>query len=588
MYAQVVVLTYQAPDIDSFSYEVPKALESQIRVGQLVEVPFGKRNPMGMVVSTSVHPRGESKSSAGEHPGGEVLKIKPLSRILLPTPLLLSYQIELLKWMAAYYMAPMVNCLETMLPPIPKRAIKQTSQEKARLLTSRTASLKPGFSSQQSLVLVPSLNKIPETLAKFPKAKNYAVYHNELKASGKFEVWQKILNGEVDYIFGSRLAIFVPAANLKEIIIYDEHDGAYKDERSPYYDTLTIAQKISELTKAQLKIVDPTPRITTYHSLKNHIKIQKFSQKTEIVDMQKERLSGNYSPISYELQSQINDFAKENKNILLFLNKKKEAGHLFCKNCKTSQYLQNQPNTCPNCQSADIFWNVLNVTTIATQVKKLFPRAKAGIIANLRGSSHPTSQVDTKIEVGTAFSLYAPLAKKYDLIAHIQTDSLINIADFSSGEQLYAQITSLKKLLKDSGKLILQTYSPENETLNLASKNDYGSFYIVELKQRKLLSYPPFSLLVKLTLKGKNAEKIFSEAQNLADRLSTIHYPLFTILGPYQSIFWQKTPRSHIIFKYRLANYALESRQRASADIKKLIGKLPKGWQTEVEPSSIQ
>ncbi|MBI2599154.1 hypothetical protein HYW40_02970, partial [Candidatus Curtissbacteria bacterium] len=77
--------------------------------------------------------------------------------------------------------------------------------------------------------------------------------------------WQKILSGQCDFIFGSRLAIFTPCPNLKKIIIYDEHDGAYKDERSPYFDTLTVAEKIADLTNAKIEIIDSSPRVTTYH-----------------------------------------------------------------------------------------------------------------------------------------------------------------------------------------------------------------------------------------------------------------------------------------------------------------------------------
>src|SRR3990167_993073 len=108
MYADVVVLTYQAPEIDSYTYEVPKKLEGLIKSGQLVEVPFGKRNPIGLILET-----GNQKP--------ETIKIKPINSIIFQMPILLSYQIKLLKWMAFYYHAPMVNCLEAIIPEIPKR-----------------------------------------------------------------------------------------------------------------------------------------------------------------------------------------------------------------------------------------------------------------------------------------------------------------------------------------------------------------------------------------------------------------------------------------------------------------------------------
>ncbi len=570
MYAQVVVLTYQSPEIDSYTYEVPKTLEKEISVGQLVEVPFGKRNPAGIVLSTST-----------EIPNSkfEIRNVKKISKIILPQPLLLPYQLDLAKWMADFYLAPMVNCLNAILPDLPRKSlIANSSSGKTKTINDNRLTI------NQSLILVPSLNRIPETLAKFPKAKNYVVYHNELKTSEKFAAWTKILSGEVDYIFGSRSAIFTPCPNLKEIIIYDEHDGAYKDERSPYYDTLTVAQKISGLTKAQIKIVDPSPKITTYHQLKNHIKIQSFSQKTKIVSMTNQHLGGNHSPISEE----VFNYLEQTKNALLFLNKKKESGHLFCKSCKNSQYLEAQTTSCPACQSPDIFWNVLNIQALATEVKKTLPRFSVNTVSD--NNKLPSTDIkQPAIDIATAQIFYTPLAKKYDLIAHIQTDSLLSHLDFTSSQNLYTQITMLKKLLAANGRLFLQTYNEENPAINFASTEDYESFYKEELAQRKLLSYPPHSLLVKLSLKGKNHDKIQKDAESLAGNLrSTINDQRLTILGPYESIFWQKIPSYHIILKIKPESYTLSERQKAVTKLKELIKDLPRTWQIEVEPDSIQ
>lgn len=584
MYVEVVVLTYQSPEIDSYTYKVPKDLEKEIKVGQLVEVPFGKRNPQGIILAISHQPLAISGKT----------KIKPISKILFNQPLLLPYQLDLAKWMKGFYLAPMVNCLNAILPELPSKLsmVHGLPAGKAGSWQKENKTINYELSTMnQTLILVPSLNKIPETLAKFPKAKNYVVYHNELKASEIFAAWTKILSGQTDYIFGSRSAIFSPCPNLKEIIIYDEHDGAYKDERSPYFDTLTIAQKISELTRAQIKIVDPSPKITTYFQLPKNIKIQSFPQKTKIVSMTNQHLGGNHSPISEEVFS----YLEQTKNALLFLNKKKESGHLFCKSCKNSQYLETQPASCPTCQSPDIFWNVLNIQALATDVKKTLPRFAVNIISDKNKLPSPASTQpftltqEVTVDIATAQIFYTPLAKKYDLIAHIQTDSLLSHLDFTSSQNLYTQITALKKLLTTNGRLFLQTYNEETPAINLAATEGYDSFYKQELTQRKLLSYPPYSLLVKLSLKGKNRDKIQTEAEQIAVNLRSNTYdPKSTLLGPYESIFWQKIPAYHIILKIKLESYNLSERQKAVTKLKELIKGLPRTWQIEVEPDSIQ
>jgi primosomal protein N' (replication factor Y) len=575
MYAEVVVLTYQAPDINSFTYEIPKELEKEIKIGQLVEVPFGKRSPQGIVVEI--------------HNKKPQVTTKPISKIVLENPLLFPYQIELVKWMSNYYLAPMVNCLNAILPELPRKLLMvypdsrrvHGSWKKENITTNYELS-----TMNQHLILVPTINRIPETMAKFPKAKNYVVYHNELKPPEKFAAWQKILAGYADFIFGSRSAIFAPFPALKEIIIYNENDQAYKDERSPYFDSLTVAQKISELSGSQIKIVDPAPKISTYFALKNHIKMQQFETKTEIVSMENERLSGNKTPLSDYLLDNIKANIKRGKSALLFLNKKKESGQLFCRSCKHQQFSNNQPNLCPNCQSPDIFFGSLNINSLATLLQKQLPSTKINLITE---KSPATSEKNIPtIDIATTYIFYTFIQKKYALSGYISCDPLLNRADFTSTETLFAQIANLKQLTEKSGQIILQSYNPQNRTLEFAASGNYGDYFLDQLAQRKALNYPPFGLLAKLHLKGKDPQKTKVSADNLFSKLqSEINDDRLSVLGPYQSIFWQKNPTYNIILKYKLKGYSQAEKEKAVAKIKSFIGSLPKGWQITVDPSSI-
>src|SRR3990167_8518527 len=337
MYVEVVVLTYQAPDIGSFTYEIPKNLEKQIKVGQLVQVPFGKRNPQAIVLDT--------RSDLGVRTRSDLVveKIKSIDSIVIEQPILLPHQIALLKWLTSYYFAPMVNCLEAMLPQLPTKLSSYSSSEpegrieKFTSFSSRLRSNNMQKAITQTLVLVPTITKIPEIMPLFKSAKNYIFYHNQLKSSERFENWLKILEGNIDFIFGSRSAIFAPCPNLAKIIIFDEHDGAYKDERSPYFDTLTVAEKLVALTGAKLEIIDSSPKITTYfvhqknvilglienqflskahtdsrlrgNDKKKNAKAKRV--KVEIVSMANEKQAGNKSPISSQLAEELRKRSEE-------------------------------------------------------------------------------------------------------------------------------------------------------------------------------------------------------------------------------------------------------------------------------------
>lgn len=580
MYADVVVLTYQPPNINYYTYEVPKNLESQIKIGQLVSVPFGKRTPLGIVLHLrqAAHPRGGVKATSGLHPGGESIQIKPISSIVFADPLLLPYQIQLLKWLSFYYHAPMVNCLKAILP---------AEALNAKRLTTNAPSRQTIHPRAQTLVLVPNVNRLPEILASYPQAKNYAVYHGELKMSEKITTWIKILSGHTDYIFGSRSSVFVPCPNLTKITIYDEHDQAYKDERSPYYDTLTVAEKICDLTNAKLEIIDSVPKITTYFAHKTEVRTahpRGVLQATprphlKIISMLDEKRAGNKSPISDLLTDYLRYAQKNHKGVLLFLNKKSQSGSLYCRACRRHEFAAKQPQLCPNCQSPDLWFNSLNVTSLANLVKQIVPPASIHLIAE--GLTQFT------VHIATAAVFYLLARHQYDLVAGIATDSLLSIPDFTSAERLYQQITELKKLAR--GMLVLQTYQPDHPVMRAATTANWQQFFNQELHERQTLKYPPFALLVKLTLRDKNEKRLESKAKTLFDELNLliVNCQLSTVLlGPYRSILG-KTPRYNIILKVPIADYSLATREKAVQSLEPLLSNVPREWQITVEPGSL-
>ncbi len=603
MYADVIVLTYQPPDIGFYTYQIPQNLKSKIQTGQLVNVPFGKRNPIGVVIATS------NRKPATKN-------LKPVSEIVLPDPLILPYQIDLLKWMAIYYHAPMVNCLEAMLPPLPARlsgyqAIELSGKKRgegafervdhSKNLRSRTFGGPKGHLSasekvpeqkrlgvNQTIVLVPTINRLPKALAEFPSAKNYTLYHNQLALAEKFANWQKIKTGQVEFVFGLRSAIFCPYPNLARIIIFDEHDTSFKDERSPYFDALTIAEKLQDLTRAKIQIIDAAPKITTYFAHKNELKISSNypkKVKVKIVSMAAERNANNYSPISQVLISSLVKALKKNGTGLLFLNKKSESGQIYCKNCKYQTFTPKKPLVCPNCKLPELSFYSLNIATLANVLRQFIPKAKLNLIAE--GTTFPQSDYQSpRIDIATSYIFYAQVLKKYDVVSHILIDTVANIPDFVTDEKVFGQISKLAHLVKNGGIFLIQTNSPQNQLIEDAAKNNFRSYFERAIAERKMLSYPPFALVAKLTIKGKNREKISSLAHQLATKLKQTATDI-GVFGPYQPIFTSKVPRYNIILKKPVGSYDLLEKERASSTISQYLGKLPRDWQITIEPDSL-
>ena len=573
MYAKIAVLTYQTPQISTYTYQIPKDYDAEIKIGQLVNVPFGKRNPYGIVLEI------EKNLSPAEQ--NQKLTIKSINSIVLKKPILLPHQLKLANQMSEYYHAPISKCLEAMTPEIPR---KNYDFQKTIPVSKIT---------KQTIVLVPSINQIPQTTAMF-KTKNFVVYHSELRPDERFDAWQKIKGGYYDYIFGTRSAIFTPCPNLKEIIIFDEHNNAYKDQRSPYFDTLTIAQMLGK-QEVDLKIIDPSPKVATYFAHKSQIKfhfegIQKRQDaKVKIVSMADEKNAGNKLPISDLLQNYIKLGSQKDKRILLFLNKKAQSGHVYCKTCKYSDFAKSEPERCPSCQSSDIFFNSTNVKSLSTLVKKLVPSISINIIASTKKSfaQTPANTNQKTLDIATALVFYKLHNLKYDLVAHIYTDALLNITDFTSAEKLYTQITNLKKITK--GLLLLQTYNPQDETIQNAASGNFQKFYNDQLSQRKALSYPPFALLVKLTIKGKKEQNLEQKAQTIFELLTSGQSKTqqASILGPFKPVFSGNVSKYNIIIKVPVPSYTLEEKEKAINNIAPLLSKVPGDWQITAEPEDL-
>ena len=289
MFADVIVDKPQDPTKSVFTYKIPSLISKNIKVGHYVEIPWGKKTASGIVF--------EIKNIT------KIKSPKEISRILFPIPLLLPYHIKLLKWMSWYYHAPMVDCLKVFLPEIPKKAIKETlkqsnegsevdfaqeqlqpefkKNELSLLAVGPEAKRNPRGRPQnglladenermrvrhnQTIILVPNINQIPLILADLEKSKNIIIYHSELKPLQKFECWVKMLEGNFDIVIGSRSAVFSPTQNLSEIIIKDENEESYKDQRSPYFNAISVALAISRLISVKLTLESQTPNVETFY-----------------------------------------------------------------------------------------------------------------------------------------------------------------------------------------------------------------------------------------------------------------------------------------------------------------------------------
>ena len=433
---------------------------------------------------------------------------------------------------------------------------------------------------KQILMLVPEISLTPQTVQRFDRHFNHriAVIHSQLTPKQKEREWLRIHSGEAKVVIGSRSAIFAPFKDLGTIIMDEEHDGSYKQDQSPRYNTLDVANKIADILKIKIILGSATPRLETYYkSLRGDFELHELSERPTltnsslpncfIVDLRDELKKKNYSIFSDLLQEKIAEKLKNKEQVILFLNRRGAASAVICRMCghvmkcrkcqialtyhqKISlEYsifnaerlichhcglMEQIPTDCPQCQSGYIKYIGVGTQRVENEVIKLFPEARI-----LRADRDTVTKRDdfkdiynkfknheADILIGTqmiALGLHLP---KVNLVGIILADMGLTIPDFRSSEksfQLLTQVAGRAGRAGKEGEVIIQTYLPDNYVIQTASKHDYKGFYQQELEIRNQLHFPPFTKLIKLTIAEPKEIKAIQVTEQLWGELNQLN-----------------------------------------------------------------
>lgn len=404
--------------------------------------------------------------------------------------------------------------------------------------------------NRDSIILVPEISLTPQTIDRFIGrfGDNVAILHSRLSQGERFDQWRLIKEGRVKIVVGARSAIFAPFKNLGLIVIDEEHESTYKSSQNPKYDTIEVASKRVELEDAMLLLGTATPSIETYYkALKGEIDLLELRERVnhknmpeiELIDMRDELKNGNKSIFSNRLYEEIENTLKDNKQIILFLNRRgfstfvscRECGYVVkCDNCDISMtYYRNInklrchycgateeiPKICPVCKSRYIKYFGTGTEQVEDVTRQLFPYARIvrmdADTTSTKGS-HEYILEDMKnkkidILIGTQMISKGLDFKDVTLVGIIAADTALNIPDYRSPEktfQLITQVAGRAGRGDYSGKVILQTYSPEHYSIFHAKYQDYEGFYNKEIPLRREFLYPPFISLINILIYGED------------------------------------------------------------------------------------
>ena len=405
-----------------------------------------------------------------------------------------------------------------------------------------------------SIFLVPEISLTPQMKDRFARefGEEVAVLHSNISDKDKQREWLSIISGEKKVVLGARSAIFAPVKNLAYIIIDEEHENSYKQDTNPRYNAKYVAIKKAILEDCKVVLGSATPDVESYYLAKKnqfHLEIldKRYNDaklpEIKLVDMKEEENSF----FSRELLKSIRETLIRGEQVILLLNRKgystmiqcKDCGHIEeCEHCsiKLSYYESTKRlkcnycgrekrflGKCSKCGSTNLYFGGKGTEQIEEKLKEYFN------VPIVRVDSETARQKDFYEKTYFDF-----LNKKYDimigtqmiakglhfpnvtLVGVINGDLILSFPDFRASEktfQLITQVAGRAGRGDKSGKVIIQTYQPENYVMENIKNSDYDKFYEKEIGMRDILEYPPFSKTINIGFSHTD-EKILEEVSN--------------------------------------------------------------------------
>jgi len=435
---------------------------------------------------------------------------------------------------------------------------------------------------KQAIVLVPEISLTPLMVERFKGrfGDRAAATHSRMSAGERLDVFLKAKYGEIDVVIGPRSAVFMPFENLGAIIIDEEHDDSYRSDVTPKYEAVEAAIFRCTQKGAKLILGSATPSVRSYHkALNGEYTLLTLEEragggelpKCEIVDMRLELEQGNRSVISRSLYAEIKEKLSQKKQIMLFINRRgastfvscRKCGHvMMCSSCNVSYKYHSDgnflmchycgkkeavPKVCPECGSKYIKYFGAGTQRIEDEINRLFPSARvlrmdfdttAGKNGHLK-ILEKFKNHEADVLIGTQMIAKGHDFSDVDLVGIVAADLSLNTADYTGTEktfQLITQTAGRAGRQNGQGKVIIQTYQPDNFAVQAASKHDYVSFFEQEIQLRSMMNYPPFGYVYTLLASGKDENRAAEAIAVLGDIFRRNNEDGYVILGPSEAL----------------------------------------------------
>jgi len=573
IYVNVIIPIPISSDI---TYVVPDNYINNLEVGKRVLVPFGKTKfRIGII-----------KEILSEF--NSDFELKEIIKVLDDQSIINQYHIDFWTWISNYYVSPigMVMKMATLssllkkedldfnLEPLANPVwqnnnILSDSQQNAYIdvinnfKKNKTVLIKGVTSSgkteiykklihdslklnKQVLYLLPEIAIATQMVERLSEVfgDSLLVYHSKKTVKERLRIWKIIIQSDTgSVIIGTRSAIFLPFRNLDLIIVDEEHDSSFKEnKKSPRFNARDCVTVLSKLMNAKLLIGSATPSIESFYNTEiNKYSLVELNSRykniplpiIEVLDLKsvkKEQMKGFFSPNSIlEIESNL----LKNRQVLVLLNRRgfsrvkecKSCGYFSrCKKCDVTLiyhrqkkimschycgYFENFSNNCSSCGSDSVVFKGGGTEKVQLQLQNLFPNHiidRMDYDSTMKKGSYKIlmdrfCKQETNILIGTQMISKGLDFSNVGLVVVLNADGHLSFPDFRSFERTYqilTQVTGRAGRKDYQGKVFVQTYNSELSVINYFVNQNFIEFYKSQIKDREAYNYPPFCKLLKI------------------------------------------------------------------------------------------
>ncbi len=419
---------------------------------------------------------------------------------------------------------------------------------------------------RQVLVLVPEISLTPQMVNLFLRkyGRRVAVLHSALAMGERMDEWKRIRRGEARIVVGTRSAVFAPCDNLGLIVMDEEQEHTYKSESSPRYHARDVARFRCAKHGALLLLTSATPSVESYHAaLAGRYTLHELHGRfgaaqlptVQVVDMRQE--PSEDSVVGETLRREMHETLERDRQVILLLNRRgfhthiscRSCGYVFtCPSCSISLtyhrangrlichycgHMQEPVNRCPACGSDKIRYAGLGTQRVEQELEELFPGVPV-----LRMDTDTTmsrfayekkfgqfAAGEYRIMIGTQMVAKGLDFPHVGLVGVLSADQSLYGDDYRCYETTFSLLTQVigrAGRRDEAGKAVIQTYTPDNYVIDLASKQDYRAFYELEIAARKMMKYPPYTDLCLFGFAGTQETQVRAAAVRFLKELHAL------------------------------------------------------------------